>query len=117
MNEELAAHEKFAELHPCQDLDTVQGILEIYYRFEQIMKEVSGMDRVTFQPGGGGNHAVYTAASVVRAYWEEKGQLDQRNEVITTIFPTHVTRPPRLQQVSKSLPYILTKMVSPTSKH
>jgi len=85
VNEELAAHEKFAELHPCQDLDTVQGILEIYYRFEQIMKEVSGMDRVTFQPGGG-NHAVYTAASVVRAYWEEKGQLDQRNEVITTIF-------------------------------
>lgn len=85
VNEELVAHEKFAELHPCQDLDTVQGILEIYYRFEQIMKEVSGMDRVTFQPGGG-NHAVYTAASVVRAYWEEKGQLDQRNEVITTIF-------------------------------
>jgi len=38
VNEELVAHEKFAELHPCQDLDTVQGILEIYYRFEQIMK-------------------------------------------------------------------------------
>jgi glycine dehydrogenase subunit 2 len=85
VNEELVAHEKFAELHPCQDQETVQGILEIYYKFEQIIKEVSGMDRVTFQPGGG-NHAVYTAASVVRAYWEEKGQLDQRNEVITTIF-------------------------------
>jgi glycine dehydrogenase subunit 2 len=85
INEELVANEKFAELHPCQDIDTVQGILEIYYKFEQIIKEVSGMDRVTFQPGGG-NHAVYTAASIVRAYWEEKGQLEQRNEVITTIF-------------------------------
>ena len=85
INEDLAAHPNFAEVHPCQDEDTVQGILEIYYKFEQIVKEISGMDRVTFQPGGG-NHAVYTAASVIRAYWESKGELDQRDEIITTIF-------------------------------
>jgi glycine dehydrogenase subunit 2 len=85
INEALVGHEKFAELHPCQDIDTVQGILEIYYKFEQIIKEVSGMDKVTFQPGGG-NHAVYTAASIVRQYWMDKGMLDQRNEIITTIF-------------------------------
>ena len=85
VNEELAALPSFAELHPCQDEDTVQGILEIYYKVEQIIKEVSGMDKVTFQPGGG-NHAVYTAGSVVRAYWEDKGELDTRDEIITTIF-------------------------------
>ncbi|GAB6173498.1 aminomethyl-transferring glycine dehydrogenase subunit GcvPB [Paradesulfitobacterium aromaticivorans] len=85
VNEDLVAYPKFSELHPCQEESTVQGILEIYYKFEQIIKEISGMDKVTFQPGGG-NHAVYTAASVVRAYWEEKGELDKRDEIITTIF-------------------------------
>ena len=34
VNEELVHHEKFAELHPCQDPDTVQGSLEIHYKFE-----------------------------------------------------------------------------------
>jgi len=85
VNEDLVAHPNFAELHPCQDEDTVQGILEIYYKFQQILKEVSGLDMVTLQPGGG-NHAVYTASSVIRAYWESKGELDKRNEIITTIF-------------------------------
>lgn len=85
VNEALCMHPSFAELHPNQDIDTVQGILEIYYKFEQILKEVSGLDKFTLQPGGG-NHAVYTAASIVRAYHEARGEADQRTEVITTIF-------------------------------
>lgn len=85
INEDLAANPNFAELHPCQDEDTVQGILEIYYKFQEIIKAVCGLDKVTLQPGGG-NHAVYTAASIVRAYWESKGEADKRDEIITTIF-------------------------------
>ena len=85
VNEELAAGRGFAELHPFQDEDTVQGILEIYYKVEQFLKEISGLDRFTFQPGGG-NHAVYTASSVVRAYHAERGESEQRDEAITTIF-------------------------------
>jgi len=85
INEALAANPLFADLHPLQDIDTVQGILEIYYKFEQFIKEVSGMDKVTFQPGGG-NHAAYTAASVIRAYHTSRGEADQRTEAITTIF-------------------------------
>lgn len=85
VNEDLVASHKVADLHPLQDEETTQGILEIYHRFEQMLKEVSGLDQVTLQPGGG-NHAVYTAASMVRAYWEERGELGTRDEVITTIF-------------------------------
>ncbi len=85
INEALSGNPGFAELHPDQDPDTAQGILEIFYKFQNVCKEISGMDHVTLQPGGG-NHAVYTAASVVRAYFEAKGEADQRDEVITTIF-------------------------------
>lgn len=85
INEDLALNPLFNDMHPMQDDDTAQGILEIYYKFQNFMKEVSGMDYCSLQPGGG-NHAVYTAASMVRAYWEKKGELDQRDEIITTIF-------------------------------
>lgn len=85
VNEDLVAETDFAELHPHQDEDTVQGILEIYYKFQNVVKEVSGLDRFTLQPGGG-SQAIYTAASVVRAYWEDKGEADKRDEIITTIF-------------------------------
>lgn len=85
VNEALCLNNGFAEIHPDQDPDTVQGMLEIFYKFEQMLKEVSGMDKFTLQPGGG-NHAVYTAASIVRAYHAARGEAQQRNEVITTIF-------------------------------
>src|SRR5690606_16436973 len=70
INEVFVQNPSFSELHPCQDESTVQGILEIYYKFSEVLKEVSGMDHVTFQPGGG-TQAVFTAASIMRAYWEE----------------------------------------------
>ena len=43
------------------------------------------MDAVTLQPGGG-SHAVYTNACVMRAYFAARGELSQRDEMITTIF-------------------------------
>jgi hypothetical protein len=51
VNDQLARSSKVADLHPLQDEATVQGILEILYRFEQILKEISGMDRFSLQPG------------------------------------------------------------------
>lgn len=85
INEELCAQPNFCELHPDQDESTVQGILEIYHKFEKVVREVSGLDKFSLQPGGG-NHAVYTAASIVRAYHASRGEGEQRDEVITTIF-------------------------------
>jgi glycine dehydrogenase subunit 2 len=73
------------ELHPLQDESTVQGILEIFWRFEQILKEISGLDRFTLQPGAG-SAAIYTNASIIRAYHASMGEIDKRDEIITTIF-------------------------------
>ena len=84
INEEVVALPDFAEVHPFQDESTIQGALEFMYGFEQMIKEVSGMDRVSFQPGGG-NHAVYTASSIMRAYHASRGD-SKRDTIITTIF-------------------------------
>ncbi len=85
VNDQLARMPKVAELHPLQDEETVQGILEVMYRFEQILKEVSGIDRFSLQPGAG-SAAIYTNASIIRAYHESRGEAGQRDEIITTIF-------------------------------
>lgn len=85
VNEQLARLPKLTELHPLQDEQTIQGILEVIYRFEQILKEISGMARFSFQPRAG-SQAIYTNASIVRAYHAARGESVQRDEVITTIF-------------------------------
>jgi glycine dehydrogenase subunit 2 len=85
VNEILARMPQMTEIHPSQDEDTIQGILEIVYKFDLICREISGMDQFTFQPGGGA-HATFTNACVLSAYHDANGELDQRNEVITTVF-------------------------------
>ena len=85
VNEKFAASPKVAELHPFQDNETAQGILEIMYKTELFLREISGLDRFSFQPGGG-SQAALTIASIIRAYHESRGEGQQRDEIITTIF-------------------------------
>jgi glycine dehydrogenase subunit 2 len=85
MHEEIVRSPKAADLHPLQDEETLQGLLEIVYKCGEYLKAISGMDAVSLQPGGG-SHAVYTNACVMRAYLAERGELPQRNEMLTTIF-------------------------------
>lgn len=85
VNEELLRLPQFMDLHPFQDEDTVQGILQIMYEFARVMCEISGMDEFTFQPGGGA-HGIYTNACMIRRYHAVNGELTQRDEIISTIF-------------------------------
>jgi glycine dehydrogenase subunit 2 len=85
INEQLVRSPQMNEVHPLQDEQTVQGILEVMYRFKQILKEVSGMDEFSLQPSSG-SQGIYANASIIRAYHEEQGEADKRDEMITTIF-------------------------------
>lgn len=84
VNERLVARSQMAEVHPWQHEDTVQGTLEIVHRFDRMLREVSGMDRFVFQAGGGAD-AAYLQMCVTRAYHADRGELGQRNEIITTM--------------------------------
>ncbi len=84
VNEELVRSPKVADLHPLQDEETVQGMLEVYYRFEQMLCAISGLSRFTLQPAGG-SQGVYANARMIRAYHAARGDTD-RDEIITTIF-------------------------------
>ncbi|MGL5756099.1 MAG: aminomethyl-transferring glycine dehydrogenase subunit GcvPB [Paraclostridium sp.] len=85
INEKLARLPQMSELHPHQDESTTQGILEIMNKTEEYMKEVSGMDRFSFQPSGG-SQAIMAMASLVRAYHDKNQDSDIKDEIITTIY-------------------------------
>jgi glycine dehydrogenase subunit 2 len=80
----LANRPQLADLHPYQDEGTLQGALGIIHNFDLILRELSGMDQFIFQAGGGAD-AAYTHCCVTRAYFAARGELEQRNEVVTTI--------------------------------
>ncbi|MFO1090816.1 MAG: aminomethyl-transferring glycine dehydrogenase subunit GcvPB [Hyphomicrobiales bacterium] len=71
-------------VHPLQPEETLQGVLAIVHGFDLILRELSGMDQFIFQAGGGAD-AAYTQNVVTRAYHASRGELEQRNEVITSI--------------------------------
>ena len=84
INEEMAR--LLADVHPSQDEETLQGVLEIVYQFgHRYLAEISGMDEFSFQ-GGAGSDAVFAIMAMVRKYHQKHGELGRRNEVITTVF-------------------------------
>jgi len=85
INEVLARSPQAADLHPYQDAATVQGALRIIHEMDRFFREISGLDRFSFQCSSG-SHAIMVMASMVRAYHASRGEDAQRDELITTIF-------------------------------
>ena len=84
LNEVIGARPEIAETHPLQNDQTLQGTLKLIHNFDLILQELSGMDQFVFQAGGGAD-AAYTHCCVTRAYHASRGELEQRNEIITSI--------------------------------
>ncbi|MHA1975277.1 MAG: aminomethyl-transferring glycine dehydrogenase subunit GcvPB [Candidatus Hodarchaeales archaeon] len=85
INELLAASPKLTELHPSQPLSTVQGILEIFYKTDLFLREISGLDHFTLQPASG-SQAILTMSSIIKAFHDYNEENTKRDEIITTIF-------------------------------
>ena len=85
VNEQLCRLPQMSELHPLQDDETAQGIIEIVYRFGEMLCDISGMNAFTFQPGGG-SQGIFANACIIRAYHAARGEAQQRTEIISTAF-------------------------------
>src|SRR5713101_2600271 len=77
VNERLVGLPGFASLHPLQDEDGVQGALELEWRLQEILAEVTGLHAVSLQPAAG-SQGELTGLMLVRAYFEERGETGRR---------------------------------------
>ena len=88
--EKAASMEGFNQLHPLQDEADCQGMLQMFFEFEQLLCNVFGYERFTFQPAAG-SHGEHTGLLIIRAYHAAKGQSDR--EVILVPDSAHGTNP------------------------
>lgn len=89
-NEKACRLPSFLESHPLADHETVQGCLELLFRMERFLKDISGMDAVTFQPAAGA-HGEITGIMLIRAYLDSKGESGRRNIIVPD--SSHGTNP------------------------
>ncbi|MCF8885605.1 MAG: aminomethyl-transferring glycine dehydrogenase subunit GcvPB [Aigarchaeota archaeon] len=81
ISEELVDDERITYIHPLQPLETIQGCLEIMWRLEQILKEITGMARFSFQPAAGA-HGEFLGCLIIRAYHRDKGMLHKNVMIV-----------------------------------
>jgi glycine dehydrogenase subunit 2 len=80
-HERLAALPGFANLHPLQDDETTQGMLELLFEMQQYLAEISGLPAVSLQPAAGAQGEL-TALFVAAAYFRDKGQTHRRKVLV-----------------------------------
>jgi glycine dehydrogenase subunit 2 len=80
-HERLAALGGLAGLHPLQDDDSCQGMLQLLYEMQQYLAEISGLPAVSLQPAAGAQGEL-TALFVAAAYFRDKGQTHRRKVIV-----------------------------------
>jgi glycine dehydrogenase subunit 2 len=80
LHERVAALPGNAKLHPFQDPADAQGALELMWRLQYSLGEISGLPHVSLQPSAG-SHGELAGVLLTRAYHEDRG--DQRTKVLT----------------------------------
>ena len=80
INEDMARLDGFANIHPYQPQETVQGALRLMYELDEKLSEITGMAKMSLQPAAGA-HGELTGLMIIKAYHEKKGE-GHRNKII-----------------------------------
>ncbi len=82
VNERLVMQPGFRDLHPYQEEDGAQGALELMWRLQEALIEISGLHACSLQPAAG-SQGELTGLMLMRAYFEDRGEGDQRDTIVT----------------------------------
>src|SRR5437868_6355266 len=81
VNERIVMLPGFAQLHPHQEEDGAQGALELEWRLQEMLAEITGLDAVSLQPAAG-SQGELTGLMLFRAYFADKGESEQRRKIV-----------------------------------
>jgi len=81
IDEQLASLPNLAMLNPYQDEKTIQGILEILYKLERWLAEITGTHEVCLHPAAGA-HGEFLGTLLMRAHHKYEGSCEKRCEII-----------------------------------
>jgi glycine dehydrogenase subunit 2 len=80
LHERVAALPGHARLHPLQRPERAQGALELMWRLQSALAEISGLPHVSLQPSAG-SHGELAGVLLTRAFHEDRGE--RRTKVLT----------------------------------
>ena len=89
-NEEIAALDGFAGVHPAAPDAAAQGTLEVLYRLEKLLCELTGLAAFTLQPAAGA-HGEFTGILIASAY--HRSRKDRKRTEILVSDSSHGTNP------------------------
>jgi glycine dehydrogenase subunit 2 len=81
LNESLARLSGFAESHPLQDVEQVQGNLRLMHRLQEWLREIGGFAGLSLQPAAGAQGEL-TALLMMRAYHADRGETGRTRVLI-----------------------------------
>lgn len=81
LNEKVASMPGFRELHPLMPAQEAQGVLAALAMSAEWLCEVTGMDRMTFQPAAGAQ-GEWLGLLLIKKYHEKRGEGAQRTKLI-----------------------------------
>jgi len=90
INNDMAELPGFTEIHPLQPEHTVQGCLKVLQTIESLLCEITGMNRMSFQPAAGA-HGEFSAILMIKAYHKSRG--DEGRTKILIPDSAHGTNP------------------------
>lgn len=90
LNEAVAGMAGFAGAHPLQEEATAQGWLEVLWRAQEILAQISGLDTATVQPLAGAQ-GEFCGLLMIRAYHNSRG--DKGRTRIVAPDSAHGTNP------------------------
>jgi len=90
INEDMARLKGFANSHPYQPQELSQGILQLLYRLDKLLAEVTGMARMSLIPAAGA-HGELAGIMTIKAYHRSRG--DHKRTKIIVPDSAHGTNP------------------------
>ncbi len=106
VNERVVMLPGFANLHPLQEEDGIQGALELMWELQEILQEVTGLDACSLQPAAGSQGEV-TGLMLMRAYFADRGELEQRRKIVVPD-TAHGTNPASVTMAGFELTHVKT---------
>ncbi|MCE7733251.1 MAG: glycine dehydrogenase subunit 2 [Candidatus Heimdallarchaeota archaeon] len=90
VNERIARFPGFSNLHPNTPEHCMQGTIEVIYRLQEVIKQITGLNGVTVQPAAGAQ-GEYVGLLMARAYFTKMG--DSKRNTILIPDSAHGTNP------------------------
>ncbi len=97
LNEKVARIPGFTNLHPLAPEEEAQGALELMYRLQQDLAEITGLPGVSLQPAAGAQGEM-TGILLIRAFLDKRdGQASRNRRVMLIPDSAHGTNPASAQ--------------------